>query len=312
VAAQYDSARRWVDLMTRLAGPDRIWDLGFQLGDWLDPEAPPEDPAAGKTDKYLVATAYFGWSARHAAAMAEVIGRADEALRYGQLADQVRAAFAQRDAAAGGRLTSDAATGYALAIAFDLVPDEGIRQAYGDRLAELAEAARFRVSTGFVGTPLIADALTATGHIDVAYRLLCERECPSWLYPVLHGATTIWERWDSLLPDGSVNPGQMTSFNHYALGSIGDWMHRVVAGLAPAAPGYREILFRPRPGGGITAASAAHESPYGRVSIAWAVGDGHLEVSVEVPTGTTAVLDLPAQPPRQLGPGSHTASAPFA
>jgi alpha-L-rhamnosidase len=317
VAAQYESARRWVDLMSRRAGPDRIWDEGFQLGDWLDPDAPPDDPAAGKTDKYLVATAYFGWSARHVGAMAAALGRSDEARHYDQLADEVRAAFARRYAATGGRLTSarltsDAATAYALAISFDLVSDETARQAYGDRLAELAEAAKFRISTGFVGTPLIADALTATGHIDVAYRLLCERECPSWLYPVLHGATTVWERWDSLLPDGTVNPGQMTSFNHYALGSVGDWMHRVVAGLAPAAPGYREILFRPRPGGGLTSASATHESPYGRVAIAWLTRDGHLEVSVEVPTATSAVLDLPGQAPRQLGSGSHTARAPFA
>ncbi len=123
------------------------------------------------------------------------------------------------------------------------------------------------------------------------------------------GATTIWERWDSLLPDGTVNPGEMTSFNHYALGAVADWLHRAVAGLAPAAPGYREILFRPRPGGGLTSASAAHESPYGRVSIAWRVRDDQLEVSVEVPTGTTAVLDLPGQPPRPLGPGTHTAAA---
>jgi alpha-L-rhamnosidase len=149
-----------------------------------------------------------------------------------------------------------------------------------------------------------------TGHTDVAYRLLCERDCPSWLYPVLQGATTIWERWDSLLPDGTVNTGTMTSFNHYALGSIGDWMHRVVAGLAPAAPGYREILFRPRPGGGLTSASARHESPYGPVSIEWAVRDGQLDVRVEVPHGTSAVLDLPGQSPRQLGPGVHDASAP--
>jgi alpha-L-rhamnosidase len=305
VAAQYESARRWVDLMARLAGPDRIWDDGFQLGDWLDPAAPPEDPAAGQTDRYLVATAYFGWSARHVAAMAEVLGRDDDARRYAGLAGQVREAFQERYAAAGRTsLTSDAATGYALAICFDLTPD---KTAYGDRLAELAEAAGYRVATGFVGTPLIADALTATGHVDVAYRLLTERECPSWLYPVLHGATTIWERWDSLLPDGTVNPGRMTSFNHYALGSIGDWMHRVVAGLAPAGPGYREVLFRPRPGGGLTAACAAHESPYGRVSIAWALRDGYLEVSVEVPTGTSAVLDLPGQPARELGPGAHTA-----
>jgi alpha-L-rhamnosidase len=106
----------------------------------------------------------------------------------------------------------------------------------------------------------------------------------------------------------SSDPGQMTSFNHYALGSVGDWMHRVVAGLAPAAPGYREILFRPRPGGGLTSASAAHESPYGRVSIAWRIRDGRLEVSVEVPTGASAVLDLPGEAPRRIGPGAHTAS----
>ena len=311
VAAQYDSARRWVDLMARLAGPDRVWDEGFQLGDWLDPDAPPDDPAAGKTDKHLVATAYFGWSARHVGAMAAVLGRADEARDYDRLADEVAAAFARRYAADGGQLTSDAATAYALAIVFGLAPDERTRQSHGDRLAELARAAGFRVSTGFVGTPLIADALTATGHTDVAYRLLCTLECPSWLYPVTQGATTVWERWDSLLPDGTVNPGQMTSFNHYALGSVGDWMHRVVAGLAPAAPGYREILFRPRPGGGLTSASAAHESPYGRVSIAWRVRDGHLDVSVDVPTGTTAVLDLPGQRPQPVGPGTHEVRAPL-
>ncbi len=307
LAAQYESARRWVDLVTTLAGHERIWDQGFQLGDWLDPAAPPEDPAAGQTDRYLVATAYFGWSARHVAAMAEVLGRDKQARRYEEIASEVRDAFAARYAATKGRLTSDAATAYALAIVFDLVPGEKAR--YGDRLAELATAAGYRVTTGFVGTPLIADALTATGHVDVAYRLLTERECPSWLYPVLQGATTIWERWDSLLPDGTVNPGRMTSFNHYALGSIGDWLHRVVAGLAPAAPGYREILFRPRPGAGLTAASAAHESPYGLVSIAWAIRDGYLEVSVAVPTGTSAVLDLPGEPPRPLGPGEHTARA---
>jgi alpha-L-rhamnosidase len=310
LAAQYDSARRWVDLMARRAGADRIWAGDFQLGDWLDPDAPPEDPADGKTDKDLVATAYFGWSARHVGQAAAALGRTDDARRYQRLADEVEAAFTRRYQSSPQRLTSDAATAYALAVVFGLAPDEPTRQAYGDRLAELAEAAGYRVSTGFVGTPLIADALSSTGHTDAAYRLLCARECPSWLYPVLQGATTVWERWDSLLPDGTVNPGQMTSFNHYALGSVGDWMHRVVAGLAPAAPGYREILFRPRPGGGLTSASAAHDSPYGRVSIDWRLREGQLEVSVEVPTGATATLDLPGQEPRPLGPGPHTTTVP--
>jgi alpha-L-rhamnosidase len=308
VAAQYESARQWVDLIARLAGPDRVWDTSFQLGDWLDPAAPPEDPAISQTDKHLVATAYFGWSARHVAAMAAMLGRTEEARGYEQLADEVRAGFARRFGVPGGRLTSDTATAYALAIAFGLAPDSSTRQAYGDRLAGLAAAAGFRISTGFLGTPLITDALTATGHTGTAYRLLCARECPSWLYPVIQGATTVWERWDSLLPDGTVNPGQMTSFNHYALGSVGDWMHRVVAGLAPAAPGYREILFRPRPGGGLTSASAAHESPYGRVSIAWLIREDQVQVTVTVPAGTTAVLDLPGRS-LPLGPGTHAASA---
>ena len=95
----------------------------------------------------------------------------------------------------------------------------------------------YRIGTGFVGTPIIQDALTQTGHLDTARRLLVQTENPSWLYPVTMGATTIWERWDSMLPDGTINPGQMTSFNHYAFGAIGDWLHRVVAGLAPDAPG---------------------------------------------------------------------------
>jgi hypothetical protein len=126
--------------------------------------------------------------------------------------------------AAGGRVP--------FAIVFGLL-DEPLRQRAGDRLAALVTEADHRIATGFAGTPFVLDALTATGHLDVAYRLL-QRECPSWLYPVTMGATTIWERWDSMLPDGSINPGQMTSFNHYALGAVADWMHRVIGGEAPA------------------------------------------------------------------------------
>ena len=98
---------------------------------------------------------------------------------------------------------------------------------------ELVRAKRHHVATGFLGTPLICDALTSAGAVDNAYQLLRQTGCPSWLYPVTMGATTVWERWDSMLPDGSVNPGQMTSFNHYAFGAVADWMHRVIGGLAP-------------------------------------------------------------------------------
>ncbi|WP_308159819.1 alpha-L-rhamnosidase C-terminal domain-containing protein [Arthrobacter sp. ISL-5] len=125
----------------------------------------------------------------------------------------------------------------------------------------------------------------------------------SWLYAVKQGGTTIWERWDSMLADGSVNPGEMTSFNHYALGAVADWMHRVVAGIAPLEPGYRRILFRPQPGGGLTSASARHETPYGTAAISWRNADGGHSVSTEVPTGATARVELPGQEPREVGSG---------
>ena len=308
LAAQYASAKRWVDLVERLAGPDRLWDTGVQLGDWLDPAAPPDDPAAARTDRYLVATAYFAWSARHLAETARVLGEDADAARYGRLAEEVRDAFLAAHVLDGGRLTSDAQTAYALAIRFGLLDGEQ-QQAAGARLAELVRDAGGRIATGFAGTPLICDALTQTGHLEEAYLLLLARECPSWLYTVLSGGTTTWERWDSLLPDGTVNPGEMTSFNHYALGAVADWMHRVVAGLAPDAPGYREILVHPRPGGGLTSAAARHETPYGTAAVSWELRGGELSLQVQVPTGARARVVLPDGRTERVGSGAHRFTA---
>ncbi|MFC8676324.1 family 78 glycoside hydrolase catalytic domain [Streptomyces griseorubiginosus] len=293
LAAQYDSARRWVDLVTRLAGPSGLWNRGYQLGDWLDPFAPPDDPGAGRTDRHLIATAYYAWSARHVAWTAGVLGRPDEGDRYGDLADRVRQAFVDAYVLPGGRMTSDTQTAYAVALQFDLLPDTEARAAAGRRLAELVAEGGHTIQTGFIGTPLVAPALSATRHDDTAYALLLQQECPSWLYALKHDATTVWERWDSMLPDGSVNPGEMTSFNHYALGAVAEWLHGTVAGLGASEPGYRGIVFRPRPGGGITWAHAAHESPYGRVEIRWDLDESGLTVRATVPTGTTARVDWP-------------------
>lgn len=312
LAAQFDSARRWVDLIESLAGEDRLWNEGFQLGDWLDPAAPPQDPADARTDRYLVATAYFARSARAVAEMAEVLGRGTDAARYRALADEVAAAFRGAYVTDDGRMTSDAQTAYALAIMFDLLEDDAQRALAGARLSELVAEAGNRIATGFVGTPLVSDALTITGHVDAAYDLLLERECPSWLYQVEQGATTVWERWDSLLPDGTVNPGTMTSFNHYALGAVADWLHRSVAGLAPADPGFRRIRFAPRPGGGLTHASARHLTPYGEASIAWTLEEGMLRAEVLVPVGASAELLLPGAEPEELGHGLHERSIGFA
>lgn len=301
-------AKKWVDLVERLAGPSRVWDTGFQLGDWLDPAAPPEDPAAGRTDRYLVATAYFAHSARHLALSAAELGDEAEAARYFALADEVGEAFRRRYVLPSGRMTSDSPTAHALGITFGLLTPEQKRGA-GNRLAELVRADAARIATGFVGTPLICDALTDTGHLDVAYRLLLQTECPSWLYTVTQGATTVWERWDSLRPDGSLNPGGMTSFNHYALGAVADWLHRVVGGITASAPGYREITFRPRPGGGITWARTRHETPYGSASLFWEVTGTGMTARCTVPEGCLAIAELPGCEPITLYPGEHVIGA---
>jgi alpha-L-rhamnosidase len=300
----YPMAKAWVDLVERLAGPDRLWDTGFQLGDWLDPAAPPDDPAAGRTDRYLVATAYFAHSARHLASAAAELGETVDAARYAALADEVAAAFRGRYVLPSGRMTSDSPTAHALGIAFCLLTTEQ-RQAAGDRLAELVLADDARIATGFVGTPLICDALTDTGHLDIAYRLLTQTECPSWLYTVTMGATTIWERWDSMRPDGTLNPGGMTSFNHYALGAVADWLHRVVGGITATAPGYRAIAFRPRPGGGITWARTRHETPYGTAALSWELTGTGMTARVTVPEGCSATAELPGCAPIALTPGEH-------
>ncbi|MFH8759223.1 family 78 glycoside hydrolase catalytic domain [Streptomyces atroolivaceus] len=300
----YPMAKKWVDLVERLAGPTRLWDTGFQLGDWLDPGAPPDDPASGRTDRYLVATAYFAHSARHLALTADALGNDMDAERYSALADEVAEAFRHRYVLPSGRMTSDSPTAYAVALAFGLLTTPQ-RQPAGDRLAELVVEDDARIATGFVGTPLICDALTDTGHLDIAYRLLLQTECPSWLYTVTMGATTIWERWDSLRPDGTLNPGGMTSFNHYALGAVADWLHRVVGGITATAPGYRKITFRPRPGGAITSARARHETPYGTVSISWEQTATGLRADIVVPEGCEATAELPGCTPVVLGPGEH-------
>jgi alpha-L-rhamnosidase len=304
------TAKAWIDLIDSLAGPTHLWDSGFQLGDWLDPSSEPDDPGAGATDPYLIATAYFAWSARHVARAAAVLGDPAEAARYHKLSDDIAEAFRGRYQLDDGRLVNDSPTAYVVALRFDLFSGEAARRRAGDRLAELVRLSDFRVATGFIGTPLICDALSDAGHLDVAYRLLMQTECPSWLYPVTQGATTVWERWDSLRPDGTLNPGGMTSFNHFALGSVADWLHRVVAGIAPAAPGYRKILFRPRPGGGLTSAAASHDTPYGRAGISWSLTEGDMTVEMVVPPGCTAAAQLPGTAPYDLGPGTHRVTVP--
>lgn len=282
---------------------DGLWTGGFQFGDWLDPDAPADDPGRSKADTSVVSTACAYRDAAILAEAATVLGQRDDVERFEELRARIGTAFRDRFWA-NGRLLSDCATVYALAIEFGILVGRE-RQVAGDRLAEIVRDDRYRVSTGFAGTPFLLPALTSTGHVEEAYAMLLNPEIPGWLYAVRKGATTIWERWDSLLPDGAVNPNGMTSFNHYAFGAVADWMHRTVGGLAPLEPGYRLALVAPQPGGGLTHASTSTMTPYGELGVEWRIGANGMRVVVTVPKGVTAVVHVPGHEARTVLTGIH-------
>ena len=309
--AQYKSMITWVDKDIP-RGKDGLWDPEmWQLGDWLDPKAPPENPGDGRTDGTMVADAYLVHVTRVLSQVSSILQDAANSSRFAEDTRRLKEAFQRKYVAPSGMISSDTQTGFALAIMFDLFEGEEQLAVAGDRLAALVKREKFRVATGFAGTPLITHALTRTGNLQLAYRMLLEKKCPSWLYPVSMGATTIWERWDSMLPDGSINPGSMTSFNHYALGSISNWLHEVVGGISSIEPGWKRFRVQPQPGGTLTSASVTHESPYGRIECQWSTekleSTEHLELQIVVPPHSEACVVLPnGERHEHVGSGTYT------
>jgi alpha-L-rhamnosidase len=308
VRDQYSSMQAWIESLIGRCGPDGLLSEAFQFGDWLDPTAPPDRPWEARTDSTFLANAYFAYSARLTARAATLIGAPSDAARYEDVARSIGSSTWARWRE---HLVSNQ-TGCAVAIQFGLVPDDE-RQTVGDLLAAQVRATDGRVATGFLGTPLVLPALAATGHLEEAYLALLCREVPSWLYQVTRGATTVWERWDAIRPDGSIHPGvmstppgvegsgedgQMLSFNHYAYGAVVDWIYRTVAGLAPdvTSPGYRRVIMAPRLDDSITFCKAALEAPQGLVSIAWRVEGETFSAVVDLPFGTTGLFDPPCGP----------------
>ena len=225
-----------------------------------------------------------------------------------------------------GHLREEFQSGYICPIHFGML-SERERQTMGECLARLAEDNDYKIDTGFLGTPYLLFALSDTGHTETAYKVLLNEECPGWLYAVDRGATTIWERWDALLPDGSVNLSNdhtggesassadfdpedqsapsMTSFNHYAYGAVGDWLYRRVAGLEALEPGWKRFRVKPLPGGGLTWAEAHTKTPYGTARARWEIKDGSLTLTVEVPEGTVCEATLPNGTTQELEAGRH-------
>jgi alpha-L-rhamnosidase len=291
---QYESMKAWVEYMRRQAGESAVWNSGFHFGDWLAFASNASDYPGATTGKDLIATAFFAHSTDLLQRTAEVLGREDDATEYAALLSKIKKAFEREFVTRAGRVGENTQTAYALALQFDLLPED-LRAEAARRLAADVRS-RGHLTTGFVGAPYLCPVLSRYGYLDIAYMLLNRKEYPSWLYPVTQGATTIWERWDGLKPDGTFQDAGMNSFNHYAYGAIGEWMYRVVAGLEidPAEPGYRHVLVQPQPGGGLTSASAREETLYGEAGSAWALVEGNrLQVTATVPPNTWGTVRLP-------------------
>ena len=290
---QYPSMRAWVEFERRRAGPDLLWQPGWQFGDWLALHSDDPSYPGATTQTDFIATAYFAHSADIVAHASRALGNQSEAARYDSLFRDVRAAFNREFVSRAGRVGENTQTAYALAIAFDLLPDSLVAVA-ADRLAADVRRRGMHLTTGFLGTPQLLPVLSATGHLDVAYALLMQRTYPSWLYPITRGATTMWERWDGIRPDSSFEDAGMNSFNHYAFGAVGDWMYRTIGGIQvdPQAPGGKRVDIAPRPGGGLTHASASLETGYGKVASSWKLDDQRFVLAVSIPPNTMADVTL--------------------
>ncbi len=290
---QYPSMARWVEYMRERAGDDYIWSGDFHFGDWLAFATTRSDYPGATTGKDLIATAFYAHSTDLLARIARVLGKTEDAAKYEQLLARIKEAWVREYVTPAGRVGEDTQTAYVLALEFGLLPEGELRAQAARRLAHEVEE-RKHLTTGFLGTPYLLDVLSWFSPDD-AYLLLERTEYPSWLYPVTKGATTIWERWDGIKPDGSFQDAGMNSFNHYAYGAVGEWMYSRVAGLGvdERAPGYKHVIIAPLPGGTLTSASARHESMYGPVASAWQGKGDHFLLSVEVPPNATATVFLP-------------------
>jgi alpha-L-rhamnosidase len=290
---QYPSMKAWVDYMKNRAGDDLLWTGDAHFGDWLAFATTRSDYPGATTEKDLIATAYYSYSSELLGKVAAIIGKTEDAKKYTNLSGNIKKAFVNAFVTPSGRMVSHTQTAYSLALAFDLLPADLVPKAASFLAEDVKKMGH--LTTGFVGTPLLCNTLSAQGYDDLAFMLVNRKQYPSWLYPVTQGATTIWERWDGQKPDGTFQNVGMNSFNHYAYGAIGEWLYTYVAGIQidENTPGYKHFMLAPHPGGGLTNADASFKSIHGEIKSAWKIEAGNMMYEVKVPANTTATVTLP-------------------
>ncbi len=299
---QFESMRAWVDYIKRIddaSGSQRLWTEGEHFGDWLSLDASDPTSRKGGTPEDFIASAFYCYSARLVAQAAVVLGKTEQAAAYGQLSAEVKAAIQREYFTETGRLAIPTQTGYVLALFMDLAPAAYRQRVEHDLIDRLNKDNR-HLRTGFVGTPYLCRVLSNIGANDLAYTLLLNEDYPSWLYAVNLGATTIWERWNSLNADGSISSTGMNSLNHYAYGSIVEWMYRDMCGLNPAADetgqtGFRRARIAPKPDKSLEWARARYRSAAGCYQSGWRIDEaGRLTIEITIPFNASAEVVLPA------------------
>ena len=285
VKNHWPAMEKWLEYITS-TNPDGLWITrrNNDFGDWLSIDA--------DTPKDVLATSYYAYDAALMAQMARGIGNKEGAAKYDALFNHIRNAYQKAYVSPDGTIKGDTQTVYVLALRFGLLPEE-LRKVVAQRLVDNIASKNNHLSTGFVGVGYLCPVLTETGHNDIAYKLLLNDTFPSWGYSIKQGATTIWERWDGYTKDkGFQDPG-MNSFNHYSLGSVGQWLYQYVAGIDTDTPGFKHLVLHPHPGPGLSYAQARFDSPYGTVGSDWKVSNGKFVWNVTVPSNTTATLEVP-------------------
>jgi alpha-L-rhamnosidase len=295
---QFETMKDWVDFIKRTddeSGGYRLWKVGFHFADWLALDSKDPSILTGGTDSYYIASAYYCYSAQLVAKAANVLGYHDLSAQYTALVTEIKEAIQQEYFTPNGRSAIHTQTAIIVALYMDLVPDSYRPRLVEDLKLKLRDD-DMHLNTGFVGTPYFCPVLSENGANEYAYELLLNDDYPSWLYAVKMGATTIWERWNSVLPDGSISDTGMNSLNHYAYGSISEWMYRYMCGITPveAAPGFKKFQLKPQPFGKLSYAKASYHSASGLIESGWAIHtDGALTFEFTVPFNTTAEVFLP-------------------
>ncbi|MEI7908064.1 MAG: family 78 glycoside hydrolase catalytic domain [Verrucomicrobiota bacterium] len=300
----YPSMVKWVEwCRANSSSSIRVSNRGGDYGDWLSINA--------DTNKELIGTAYYAYSARLVSKAASALGKSADAATYEALFQTIKTAFINKYVnASTGAITGNTQCAYAMALKFDLLPDN-LRGAVAQLLENDVIAKGNHLSTGFVGVSYLLPQLTAAGKTDTAYRLLLQDTFPSWLFSVKLGATTIWERWDGWTPQSGFQNAGMNSFNHYSLGSCGEWLFGTVAGIDqdPASTGYQKIIIHPQPGSQLTSASASLRTIRGRISSSWHQYTGGFTLDTEIPANTSAVVFVPATAANEVMESGQPASS---